>query len=300
MIGKSVGAVIVLFAALSLAPAVWAGDLEESITTYVAQTEGEPMRVAGTPEPVAVEAERAPTPAASGESWEFTVIPYLWAIGIDGGFTVRGLTADVEADFGDLVSNLDMAFCLRAEAWHGPIGITLDFAYFSMSKSPELPLDRIRADLGGDTVIGELGFSYKFDWPLTGEPGDKRLLTIEPIVGLRYVSMDSDLGIHLGPVSLPKLRGSEDWLEPFVGFRTKVQITDRLTAAGGVNFGGFSIGSRLTWVAFLGVDYRFSELISVKLGYKYMDIDYSSGSGNNRFAVDAVLKGLWLGVAFHF
>ena len=42
------------------------------------------------------------------------------------------------------------------------------------------------------------------------------------------------------------------------------------------------------------------ELISVKLGYRWMDIDYSSGSGANRFVMDTLIQGVWLGLTFNF
>lgn len=286
-------AILVLLCGLLLAPAAFAGGgaVDESIATFMAQTDGEPMRVAGTPEPAATQPR-----AATSDSWKFEITPYLWAIGVDGNFVVEGLDVDVDADFSDIVSNLDMALCLRGEAWHGPLGFTLDIMYLRLSQDVEPLAPLVSVDLGLDMLLAEAAVTYRFDWPLTGVPGDKRLLTIEPIVGLRYVGLESDIG----PIGLPGPSDKEDWLEPFVGFRTTVQITDRLTAGGGVNFGGFSIGSRLTWVAFLGVDYRFSELLSVKLGYKYMDIDYSTGSGDNRFVVDTALKGLWLGVSLHF
>jgi len=309
MTAKTIGVMFVLSSVLLLAPAALAGDgtlggaLNECIVTYVAQNEGEPMRVEGTPEPIVEEPPAVKGPAAltgTNDSWDFEITPYLWTIGINGNFLVKGASADVDVDFGDILDVADMALSMRGEAWHGPIGFTLDITWLTASEESSAPGPLVGGDLGLDMLIAEFTVSYLFDWPLTDEPGDKRLLTIEPIVGVRYVDLRMDVGIDLGPISLPTVDGSQDWIEPFVGFRTRVQLSDHWTVAGGVNFGGFDIGSRLTWVAFLGVDYRFTKLFSAKLGYKWMDIDYTDGSGINRFEMDATIQGFWIGLSFHF
>ena len=40
------------------------------------------------------------------------------------------------------------------------------------------------------------------------------------------------------------------------------------------DFGGFGLGSDLTWNVRVGLGYNFSDTIGVKFGYHWMDIDY--------------------------
>ena len=42
------------------------------------------------------------------DGWEFTVAPYLWMAGPDGDVTVKGTKSSVDADFGDILDNLDV------------------------------------------------------------------------------------------------------------------------------------------------------------------------------------------------
>jgi hypothetical protein len=53
-------------------------------------------------------------PAESG--WEFQVAPYLWAISMNGNMTVKGLVADVDIGFKDILDELDFAVMLVYEA----------------------------------------------------------------------------------------------------------------------------------------------------------------------------------------
>ena len=149
-------------------------------------------------------------------------------------------------------------------------------------------------------TILELGVSYRFETLINDDPAKPRNLTFEPIFGLRYVGMKGDLDIAFGPLPGPNVSGSQNWFEPFIGFRSVWKISEMFTAGARADIGGFSIGSRLTWSLAIGLDYRISELISANLGYEWMDIDYSTGSGRNRFAIDALIQGFRIGVSFHF
>jgi hypothetical protein len=60
--------------------------------------------------------------AQSGSNgWESAVVPYLVAAGMDGSVTVKGIEADVDVPFGDIIDNLDLAamvhFDMRNEHW---------------------------------------------------------------------------------------------------------------------------------------------------------------------------------------
>jgi len=47
-------------------------------------------------------------------------------------------------------------------------------------------------------------------------------------------------------------------------------------------------------------DYRFRDWGSVFLGYRWMDFDYSSGSGINHYAYDATQQGPLAGLMFYW
>lgn len=64
--------------------------------------------------------------------------------------------------------------------------------------------------------------------------------------------------------------------------------------------GGFGVGSKFTWQVFPTVGFKFTDRVSLELGYRWLDIDYSTGSGNERFAYDVLSQGPIGGLAFRF
>jgi hypothetical protein len=52
------------------------------------------------------------------------------------------------------------------------------------------------------------------------------------------------------------------------------------------------------WQAYADVDFRASDLVSVILGFRAIDIDYEDGSGRDLFRYDILVSGPQIGVAF--
>ena len=72
--------------------------------------------------------------------------------------------------------------------------------------------------------------------------------------------------------------------------------------SGRLDFSGFDIGtgSTLTWNLFFLFNYRLSKHTSLDLGYRIIGLDYSRGSGTDKFAANIMLNGPVMGVAFDF
>ena len=64
--------------------------------------------------------------------------------------------------------------------------------------------------------------------------------------------------------------------------------------------GGFGIGtsSDLAWQVIASFDYSLSDNVGLKFGYRHVDLDYSRGSGNKEFGVDAAYSGPFTGITF--
>lgn len=88
----------------------------------------------------------------------------------------------------------------------------------------------------------------------------------------------------------------KNWVDPFVGFRARWNITQALYLAGRGDIGGFGLGSDLTWQASASVGYQISEHWSSEFGYRHMDVDYTDG----HFLFDMVENGLFLSLTYAF
>lgn len=64
--------------------------------------------------------------------------------------------------------------------------------------------------------------------------------------------------------------------------------------------GGFGAGSDFTWQLFPSVGFKLADSVSLEFGYRWIDIDYSTGDGNERFGYDVLTQGPVGGFAFRF
>lgn len=252
------------------------------------------------------EDEVALTDSGDTESdpWTFELIlyPYLMPARIDGRSTVAGVSVPISFHLKEVINDLSFSAAVRFEAWKGPWGLTVDAMYTKIEGDP-LSIGPITPDVEIVQAAVEFGLSYRFletDMVSTSEEESAfgYPLTCELMGGVRYAYLKQRLKI--GP--LPRLGRSEDWVEPWIGMRFRLGLSDRLRLESRFDFGGFGVGSasKLTWNAIVGMDYRIKENMSLKLGYRIYDIEYSNGSGFNKFGLDMKMHGPTIGIAFKF
>lgn len=237
-------------------------------------------------------------------------MPYVWMPSLDADTTVNGLSGSVDVNFGDILDDyLDFAMMGRVEAWKGKWGLTFDGVYFDLgldgsfegtSGGTSFALD-IDVKLG----MADFGLAYRLFDQRFGE-NCRQKLTFEPYGGLRYayLKQKADLDVTIIGVGSPgiTLGKSEDWVEPFFGGHILWDLNDKMAINVRGDVGGFGIGSasRLTWNFVAVVDYKLSKKVSLDAGYRILDIDYSRGSGSDKFALDAKLKGPVIGLTILF
>src|SRR5210317_2592028 len=66
------------------------------------------------------------------DEWQFSITPYLWAVGLNGDMTVKGVDSDVDENFSDILSNLDIALEAHFEVWKGNWGGFFDGTYVKL------------------------------------------------------------------------------------------------------------------------------------------------------------------------
>jgi opacity protein-like surface antigen len=254
--------------------------------------------------PVYAQSQTSPS-----DDWEIRLMPYVWMASIDADKTVSGLTGSVDLSFGDVLDNLDFTAMGRLEVWKGKWGFTFDGLYLDLGvdKSFEGTSSGTSFDLDADARLGSADFALAYRLFEQGfENNFIRKLTFEPYAGLRYVYLKQkiDLNVEIAGVGSigATLGKSEDWIEPFVGGRVIWDLNDKMAINVRGDAGGFGIGSasRLTWNFVAGVDYKLSKKVSLNAGYRILDIDYSRGSGSDKFALDGKLEGPVIGLIILF
>ena len=91
--------------------------------------------------------------------------------------------------------------------------------------------------------------------------------------------------------------GSKTWFDPLVGLQLHTPETGkRWHAQVYTEIGGFGVGSTFTWQIFPTVGVNLAKWASLEFGYRWLDIDYSSGENATLFKWDVLTQGPVVGV----
>lgn len=269
------------------------------------------------PSPSIPLADAKPVTPAQDE-WEFDLIPYFWMAGLKGDVTLKGNDAKVDMSFGDIWDGLKFGAQTHFEAKKGKWGIFLDATY--MKLSTDIEGSRRRVGPGGvievDTLLDaemsmeewliEFGGAYQIaKTPIVQDKNG--MMYLDLLVGGRYWYLSTDVDVDLireGNVNVVarsfSADGSKQWIDPFIGLRTRIQLTKNLMLVLRGDVGGFSVGSKFSWNASGYLGYSVSEMISLWAGYRALGVDYHDGSGSSKFVYDVIMQGPSLGISFRF
>lgn len=209
-------------------------------------------------------------------TWQFEFTPYLWAAGLSGTTRIDGRPEaglGVDQSFSDILSHLNAAAMGLFEVRHGQWGLLADALYVKVGQtggvSGAMGFLSLTASAQVTQEVYSLGGAYRLDD--TVDP-------IDLIVGFRYGAVKGDVSISISspPVPVPNQRfvNTKDWVDPVIGIRIQHPLTQRWSLTGYADVGGFGVGSRRSWQAVAGANYKFNERLVGKLGYRYLSFDY--------------------------
>jgi len=206
----------------------------------------------------------------TSDDWEILVAPYLWGVALEGDAGAGDAIIPVDASFGDILDNLDIAASLQTEIHKGNWAFVFDPTYLSLEAEVELPAP-ITSEADIDIWLVELWGSYKFSeyWELLG--------------GVRY--QDQDISVTgLGAVPSPPappggfpdpVNIGDNWLDWFAGFRGKFPLGAKWVFSGraDVVFAGDSDSGYNIELFF---NRRIGKTMLLNLGYRYLNNDYDN------------------------
>jgi hypothetical protein len=215
------------------------------------------------------------------KDWDFQLAPfYLWAVNLRGDMTVKGNIVPVKVDFDDAFDNLEAVFTAHFEGWwRQKWGFLVDVSYVNLGGEERI------LDVDLENVMTELVGFYRFT---------KGRHAFEPLVGIRYTSLETEVQVLGIPFELDE---GEGWVDPIIGARYKYSITEKWKLLFRGDIGGFSVGSDFTWNLVGLVDFQPWKHVSLFGGYRILDVDYESGSGISKFKYDVLMHGPLLGLS---
>jgi hypothetical protein len=228
-------------------------------------------------------------PAPQGDTWQFRVTPFFWAPQIESKVTVGGYSATVNTYFPDILRNLEGGGMISLEARKGKLGFFLNPMYLKLRGDGEFTRTRglglvppPTRDLSLTLTMWMVefgGFYQVAKWPLDWKKGAGRAVTLDVIAGGRYWSINGDLDTT-SPINPTK---TNSFVDPIIGARTKIDLTDKFMLNLEGDVGGFGVGSDFTWNAQGSFGYQFTPMISAFAGYRALYIDYKASSKSVRY-----------------
>jgi hypothetical protein len=216
----------------------------------------------------------------SKEGWEWTLAPYIMGASMDGTLAVRGNEADVDLSASEIFDHMDFGFMTMAAAHKGKWGFGGDLIWVDLSADP--PVGDVESRL---TIVTLDGMRRVSPWA-------------EVTFGARWTHVRG----HIEPAAAPGmvLERSRDWIDPVVGLILRTPGQSRWHGNLIADVGGFGVSSDLTWQVFPTVGYDVATWASIEAGWRFLDTDYETGSGVDRFAWDMMISGPVVGASFRF
>jgi hypothetical protein len=228
--------------------------------------------------------------APTGDAWRVVVAPYLMGAAMSGTTAVAGQELDVDMSASDIFSNLQFGAMGLVVARKGNWGVGGDAIWMSLGANGTAPGPQGRVTGAADMSQGAFAFY-----------GLRRLAPYADLFfGARVNYLSANLRIN-GPLQVRSVDGSKTWADPIVGVQLRTpEKGGRWHAQVYTEIGGFGAGSTFTWQVFPTIGVDLTSRASLEFGYRWLDIDYSTGEGLTLFKYDVLTQGPVAGFGFRF
>ena len=208
----------------------------------------------------------APAAAQSGgDGWDVFVAPYLMGAAMSGSATLHGQQVEVDASASDIFSNLQFGAMGLFVARKGNWGFGSDLIWMAL----------------GTTVHNT---NVDFNQGAFAFYGLRRLGPAADLTfGMRVNTLQGEFTFKTIGVDGLQVSQDKTWVDPVVGVALHSPMGRRVVARVFTEVGGFGAGSDFTWQIFPDVGIRLTDSASLEFGYRWLDIKYSKGDGNEQF-----------------
>ena len=222
------------------------------------------------------------TPAAAqptNDGWDVLVAPYLMGASMEGATTLHGHEVEIDASASDIFSNLQFGAMGLVVARKGDWGFGADLIWMALGTT--VPDTNVDFNQGAFAFYG--------------------LRQLDPAAdvtfGLRVNTLQGRLEFKRLGV---KVSQDRTWVDPIAGLTLRTPPKRRFQLRLYGEIGGFGAGSDFTWQVFPSLGINFSDRFSLEVGYRWLDLDYSTGEGNDPFAYDVLTQGPVVGLGIRF
>lgn len=271
-------------------------------------------------DPIETPSEIPPDETSAPEGWRIDFQPYITIpVTTYGQVEIKGKTVNYHLDTGELLDVLKVVVSGRVEAWNGNFGLIVDGYYANLGGSGITESNRpnIEATLENNLTFNQGIYDFAAGYHLgdraiaynPDKPSTERFprFWFAPYIGTRLNDINSTIETTL---KIPR-RGRErqssvsqgrTWFEPLIGGKVGLQISEPVTLWLRGDASGFDLAgdTDMSWNLIFGVDWWVHRQVSLQFAYRFYEINYGNGSGNNAFRFEENFNGPYLSATFRF
>lgn len=251
-----------------------------------------------------------PINASEKPDWAVQITPFLWAASMSGRISPfqRGSTVDVDKPFSEVMDDLNFGGFLDIWARYDRFVFSGNLMYVDTTDSHASgPLSAFQIPGFGVTIPPGSNVDAKVDSRqfMATLLGGYRVMetpdfTLDLLGGMRVWHVSNDITVSASHSLIGSRTASYgesfSWVDPLVGARVFLPLTNEFSFQTEADVGGFGMGADLTWSVLASINYTFTDNISASVGYKALKVDYD----HNGHVFDTLLRGPAIGVTWRF
>lgn len=221
-------------------------------------------------------------------NWNYEATVYLFMPETKTSISSPTGSLDGSLSFSDALSNLDFAFMGAFGASNGRWSVLGDYMYTDLSfgnATPGAAFGNLNSELSTQILNGYVAYRFY----------ENAVAQIDVAGGFRWFSTETNLTLTPGLAAGRSSSVDDDWVDPVIGVRARVALSDRWASTAFFDYGGFSSGSE-TWQALITADYALNENWLLRGGYRYISVDHTTNGNNFEFSQ----SGLMFGATYRF
>lgn len=237
---------------------------------------------------------------ASEEKISTEIGLYGFASSITGDATIRNVESDLDISPKDILENLDVGAMGFIEHRRNKWSFIGDMAYMKLSTESTIAKTAVASvsiDAELQQAIAEGFVGYRFHEADLGSAS----VGFDILGGARFTYFNVSVSAQAAVLGLATSRSrerDEDWVDGVVGLRAQYKNDNGWGASGWVDLG---LGDDSHSVQAIGVvSHTFDNNIRLFGGYRYLNLNYETGSGSSNFELDAHFHGPMIGLAYKF
>jgi hypothetical protein len=217
----------------------------------------------------------ATTASAQSSEFKHTLEAYFMGASMTGTTGAGPVTGEVNLTSSKIFENLQFGMMADYRGEAPKWAVTADVIYMGLGATGTGDHGRATADVDVDEWLVEATGSYRFS-PVFEAVGGARYTSLKTAIELRRAQGTSSTSV------------SADWVDPLVGARLALPLSEAFSFTLRGMLGGFGVGCDFTWDVDARLKWHASKTVDFSAGYRYLEQDYEKDGG---FKWDVVSQG---------